>query len=299
MSDVPQIFDKVQGGRQLLRALRGVPALFLLERAAEDLGERMSPVLRDFSSVLDFGTPGPQAAAVLRQRKGAGLVSRYIEHDCLREGNSDQSGSLELPMLDPSHYDCVVSLLALQTINDLPGVLMQMRRSLKPDGLFIAAMIGGETLKELRAALLDAEVELTGGASPRVAPFADVRSLGQLLQRAGFALPVADSEVLNVRYASPIRLMHDLRAMGATNSLVMRSRKPLRRDVLFRALELYTERYADPDGKVRATFEIIWLTGWTPHESQQKPLKPGSAKTRLSDALKAVEQSAGEKVRDE
>ena len=171
--------------------------------------------------------------------------------------------------------DLVVSALALQFVNDLPGTLIQIRRALKPDGLFLAAMIGGDSLAELREAFAQAEAEVEGGVSPRVAPFADLRDLGALLQRAGFALPVTDVDRVTVRYASPLALMHDLRRMGAGNALSERRRTPLRRATLRRVLEIYAERFADPDGRIRATFEIVWLSGWAPHESQQQPLRAG------------------------
>ncbi len=169
----------------------------------------------------------------------------------------------------------MVSALALQFVNDLPGTLIQIRRALKPDGLFLAAMIGGDSLAELRAAFAEAEAEIEGGVSPRVAPFADLRDLGALLQRAGFALPVTDVDRITVRYASPLALMHDLRRMGAGNALIERRRTPLRRATLRRVFEIYAERFADPDGRIRATFEIVWLSGWAPHESQQQPLAAG------------------------
>src|SRR5262249_29655842 len=162
--------------------------------------------------------------------------------------------------------------LALQFVNDLPGTLVQIRRSLKPDGLFLAALLGGDTLTELRQAFALAETEIENGVSPRVAPFADLRDLGALLQRAGFALPVTDVDRVTVRYASPLALMHDLRRMGAANPLTDRRRTPLKRVTLARAMEIYQERYSDPDGRIRATFEIVWLSGWAPHESQQQPL---------------------------
>ena len=181
-----------------------------------------------------------------------------------------------LPFADGS-LDLIVSALALQFVNDLPGTLIQVRRALKPDGLLLAALLGGDTLTELREAFAAAESEVEGGLSPRVAPFADVRELGGLLQRAGFALPVVDSDRLTVRYDSVVALMHDLRRMGATNVLSERRRTPLRRATLRRLAEIYAERFADADGRLRATFEIVWLSGWAPHESQQKPLKPGSA----------------------
>ena len=180
----------------------------------------------------------------------------------------------------------IVSGLALQWVNDLPGVFAQIRRCLAPDGLFLACLVGGASLAELRGALAQAEDELLGGASPRVSPFVDVRDLGGLLQRAGFALPVTDADAFTLRYDSMFALCDELRAMGAANALTARSRKPLGRQVFFRAAQIYAEKFSDPDGRVRASFEIVWLSGWAPHESQQKPAKPGSATMRLADALK-------------
>ena len=200
-----------------------------------------------------------------------------------------------LPFRDAS-LDLVVSGLTLQFVNDLPGALVQIRRALKPDGLFLAALIGGDSLTELRQAFAGAEAEIEGGVSPRVAPFADVRTVGALLQRAGFALPVADVDRVTVRYSSVFSLMHDLRGMGATNVLRERRRQPLRRATLLRMAQLYAEKFADPDGKLRATFDIVWLSGWVPHSSQQQPLRPGSARTRLADALGVVELPAGDKT---
>ncbi|HRK24101.1 MAG TPA: SAM-dependent methyltransferase [Beijerinckiaceae bacterium] len=284
MTDVPRLFDRALVRRHQGRALAALPATFLLDRAAEDLGDRLQTVTRGFSRIVDLGTPGAGAADVLAARFAGATVTRIGDVVALRPDRLVED--LEAPALGQECADCVVSLLALQTVNDLPGLLMQIRRALVADGLFIAALAGGDTLKELRACLLEAEVEETGGAAPRIFPFADVRTLGQLLQRAGFALPVVDSETLVVRYGDPLRLLADLRAMGAANALADRSRRPLRRAVLMRALELYRARFADADGRVRATFEIVWLSGWAPHESQQKPLKPGSARVRLADALR-------------
>jgi SAM-dependent methyltransferase len=200
-----------------------------------------------------------------------------------------------LPFGDAA-VDLVVSGLGLQFVNDLPGALTQIRRALKPDGLFLAALLGGETLTELRQAFAAAESEIEGGVSPRVAPFADLRQLGALLQRAGFALPVTDVERVTVRYDSAFDLMRDLRRMGATNPLVARRRAPLRRQTLLQMADIYARRFADGDGRIRATFDIVWLAGWAPHPDQQQPLKPGSAKTRLADALGTREISADEKA---
>lgn len=184
--------------------------------------------------------------------------------------------------------DLVSSALTLHWVNDLPGTLIQARQALRPDGLFIAALFGGETLKELRESLMQAELECEGGVSPRISPFADVRDLGSLLQRAGFALPVVDADPITVRYETAFHLLRDLKAMGETSALNDRRRVPLRRQTLLRMAEIYQERFADADGRIRATFEFLYATGWAPHESQQKPLKPGSAEVKLEDALKSL-----------
>ncbi len=190
----------------------------------------------------------------------------------------------------------MVSSLALHWANDLVGALIQIRQALKPDGLFIGAILGGATLTELRAALTDAELELRGGAGPRVSPFADAFDAAGLLQRAGFALPVADVDRVTVRYDHALALMADLRAMGETSVLVEGAGRPLTRPLVARAAELYAERFGQADGRIPATFEILTLTGWSPHQSQQQPLRPGSAKMRLADALRTTERSAGEKA---
>jgi SAM-dependent methyltransferase len=279
----PRLFDRALLARRLDRAISAGPAEFLLARAAEDLEDRLSLVKREFSDALDLATPGPHAAAVLR----AARVTR-IAPTAASLGEGRFAGVVadpERPPLGEAAFDLAVSLLALHQVDDLPGALIQVRRALKPDGLFLAALPGGDTLTELRQSLLVAESELTGGASPRVIPFADARALGGLLQRAGFALPVVDNDRFTVRYADMFALMRDLRAFGATNALLDRSRRFARRELFLRAARHYAERFADPDGRVRATFEILWLSGWTPHPSQQKPLAPGSAKMRLEDAV--------------
>lgn len=294
MSAGPTIFDRKLLRLRQSRARAAGPATFLLDRVADDLAERLSEVLRQFDRAADLGTPGN---ALRRALKASGKVGDIVAATAipgLEEALQVVADEEALPFADGS-LDLAVSALALQFVNDLPGTLIQIRRALKPDGLLLAAMIGGDSLNELREAFAEAESEIEGGISPRVAPFADVRDLGGLLQRAGFALPVVDSDRLTVRYDSPIALMHDLRAMGASNVLSERRRTPLRRATLKRMLEIYAHRFADSDGRLRATFEIVWLTGWAPHESQQQPLKPGSAKQRLADVLGAKEISAGEK----
>jgi SAM-dependent methyltransferase len=280
----PALFDRALTAQRLDRALRQGPADFLLARAAEDLGERLALVKREFSDALDLGTPGPQAAAALPCAR----VTRIAPTEAsLGAGRfAGRVGDLERPPIGEAEFDLAVSLLALHQIDDLPGALIQIRRALKPDGLLLAALPGGDTLTELRQSLLAAESEMTGGASPRVMPFADARALGGLLQRAGFALPVVDSDPLTVRYADMFALMRDLRAFGATNALIDRSRGFARRELFQRAARHYAEQFADADGRIRATFEILWLSGWAPHPNQPKPLKPGSAKMRLEDAVK-------------
>ena len=285
----PAIFDTALTRQRLARAWRGTPPMFLLERVAEDMLDRLSAVKREFASIVDLATPGPLLANALRAGLGNGTTQHLAPvAAALGYCRGVVADPQALPLASGS-CDLIISALALHTINDLPGTLAQIRRALRPDGLFLACLPGGQTLHELRHSFAAAEAEITGGASPRVAPFADLRDLGGLLQRAGLALPVTDVDNVTVRYASMLALMQDLRAMGATNNLVQRSRKPLRREVLMRAGAIYAENFADPDGRVRATFELIWLSGWAPHESQQKPLKPGSARMRLAQALGTTE----------
>jgi SAM-dependent methyltransferase len=270
----PVLFDRALLRVRQHRALRLGPATFLLDRVAEEIAERLHAVLREFKSAADVGTPGDQVRNAL-----AGRLNQFARVD-LREQESEP-----LP-LQPASLDLVVSALALQFVNDLPGVLAQISRALRPDGLLLAAMVGGDTLTELRQCFAAAEAELEGGASPRVAPFADLRDVGALLQRAGLALPVTDVDRIVVRYDSAFALMQDLRRMGATNILIERRRTPTRRATMLRMAQIYGERFADADGRIRATFDIVWLSGWAPHESQQQPLKPGSAKAGLAEAVK-------------
>jgi SAM-dependent methyltransferase len=272
----PTLFDRALLRVRQSRALKLDPATFLLDRIAEDLAERLQAVVRKFDQGADIGTVGEAVRNAL-----SGHVGTLVHVD-LPEVESDGLA------LAPESLDLAVSALALQFVNDLPGVLTQIRRALKPDGLLLAAMIGGDTLTELRQSFAAAEAELESGVSPRVAPFADLRDIGALLQRAGFALPVTDVDRIVVRYDSAFALMQDLRRMGATNILVERRRTPTRRATLLRMAQIYGERFADPDGRIRATFDVIWLSGWAPHESQPKPLKPGSATASLADAVKKL-----------
>jgi SAM-dependent methyltransferase len=293
----PLIFD-----RSLLRARRRRaaslgPATFLLDRVADDIADRLAAVKRRFDLALDLGTPGEAVRAALARVGSVGTIvaAAFPEGGTLRTAPFIAADEEALPFGDAT-LDLVVSALALQFVNDLPGTLVQIRRALKPDGLFLAALPGGDTLTELRQSFATAESETTGGVSPHVAPFADLRDLGGLLQRAGFALPVTDTDRLTVRYDSAFALMQDLRRMGATNVLIDRRRRPLKRATLMRMAEIYAERFGDPDGRLRATFEIVWLSGWAPHPTQQQPLKPGSAAVRLADALGTREVSTGVKA---
>jgi SAM-dependent methyltransferase len=298
ISPSPLIFDRALIRARRRRATQLRPATFLLDRAAADLADRLGTVLRRFPLALDLGTPNDAVRVALADLAS---VDQIVAAEAMPARSGTHAPALvaadeeALPFRDGA-FDLIVSALTLQFVNDLPGALVQIRRTLKPDGLFLAALVGGETLTELRQAFAAAESEIEGGASPHVAPFADLRDLGALLQRAGFALPVADSDRITVRYDSVFALMHDLRRMGATNALVDRRRAPLRRATLMRMAEIYAEKFADNDGRIRATFEIVWLSGWAPHPSQQQPLRPGSAKARLADALGTRELPAGEKA---
>lgn len=268
----PILFDRALLRARQNRARRGGPVTFLFDRVAEDMEERLAAVTRDFSDAAEIWTPGE-----LLRRPVADRFKSITRIDL------DETETLPLA---PESIDLAVSALAFQFVNDLPGVLAQIRRALRPDGLLLAAMIGGDTLTELRQAFAQAEAECEAGVSPRVAPFADLRDVGALLQRAGFALPVTDVDRVVVRYDNAFALMADLRRMGATNVMIERRRTPTRRATLLRMAEIYTGRFADPDGRIRATFDVIWLSGWSPHESQPKPLRPGSAKASLEAAVK-------------
>jgi SAM-dependent methyltransferase len=272
----PLLFDRALLRARLARAQRLGPATFLLDRIAEDMVERLNAVLRDFKSAAEVGAHGAPIGRALAGRFGKVARVDLPEQEAER-----------LP-LEAQSLDLALSALAFQFVNDLPGVLAQIRRALRPDGLLMAAMIGGDTLTELRQSFAAAEAELEGGVSPRVAPFADLRDIGALLQRAGLALPVTDVDRIVVRYDSAFDLMHDLRRMGATNILVERRRTMTRRATMLRMAQIYQERFADPDGRIRATFDVIWLSGWAPHDSQPKPLKPGSAKASLEQAVKKI-----------
>ena len=282
------IFDRALIAAHRHRALVGndPKAAFLLDIAAEEMAERLAVVERRFETAVELhGATGAAARAAM----ATGKIGRMIRVESEKAYAAPDETVIEAPLedvpLEPQSANLVLAPLSLHLTNDTPGVLIQIRRALKPDGLFLAAIPGAGTLQELREVLLAAEAEMTGGASPRVIPFADVRDVGSLMQRAGFTLPVIDAENYTVRYDSLFPLMRDLRAMGMSNPLAARGRMPLTRAFFLRAAEIY----ADPDGRIRATFSIIYVSGWAPHESQQKPLQPGSAKARLADALKVDE----------
>jgi SAM-dependent methyltransferase len=290
MSEAPRIFNRALHARRLDRASAGFAAAgFLAARAAGDLVERLAATNRAFPLAVDLGArDGAFARALIEDAPGK--VGWLVETDLSRAMLGARSGARlvadeeRLPFA-PESLDLVVSSLALHWVNDLVGALIQIRRALKPDGLFLGALFGGATLTELRQSLTEAETRARGGAGPRVSPFVDARDGAALLQRAGFALPVVDTDTVTVRYHHPMKLLADLRAMGETAALFDRPRAPLTKRIVEDMAAIYAERFGDPDGKVVATFEIVTLTGWAPHPTQQKPLQRGSAKMRLADAL--------------
>lgn len=293
------VFDRALHARRRARAAaRFADHDFLVRRVAEEFADRLAAVNRDFPLALDLGSHG---TAFQDMNLAPGKIGRVVSTDLapamLAKGRGLRVAADEerLPFRDRS-FDLVASLLSLHWVNDLPGALVQIRRALVPDGLFLGALFGGETLTELRQSLGEAEIELDGGLSPRISPFADLRDMGALMQRAGFALPVVDTDRVTVRYDNALKLMAELRGMGETNALIERRRTPLRRATLLRAADIYREKFGLADGRVPATFEIVTVTGWAPHESQQKPLRPGSATSRLADALGTSENPAGEKT---
>lgn len=288
----PLIFDLDLLNRRRTRvAAMAASHDFLLERVADDFLERLSIVRRAFPLAADVGahhgllgrrlTQLPELASSIESLTSVEPTAALLAQCAAPRLQADLE---TLPLAEASH-DLIVSGLSLHLVNDLPGALIQINRALKPDGLFLGALLGGATLTELRQAWLIAETEITGGASPRVAPFADVRDLGSLVQRAGFALPVVDSDIVSVTYADPVALMREVKAMGASNMLLDRRRAPVTRPLLLRAAEIYAERFALPNGRIPATFEILTITAWRPDPTQPKPLKPGSAQVSLKDVL--------------
>lgn len=295
MSQASTPFDRKLVSQHRTRAAAGFGNCdFLVRRAVDEIGGRLDSTNREFQTALDLGCHhGIVAREILGPAKIGTIVSADLSPAMIAQAGRTQTPGFQIVAdeeflpLRVGSLDLITSALSLHWVNDLPGALLQIRQALKPDGLFVGALFGGETLHELRHVLTQAEMECDGGASPRVSPFADVRDLGGLLQRAGLALPVVDADLVTVRYDTAFHLFRDLKAMGETNALNDRRRVPLKRGTLLRAAELYHEQFADPDGRLRASFEILYATGWAPHESQQKPLRPGSAQMRLADALKA------------
>lgn len=299
MSDTPELFD-----RSLLRQRRARFAREIEERevliahVAREIAERVGIMLRAFPRALDLGAYRGLLGRTIAELPSveevvyAESVLAYAQR-CPRPAVVCDE---DLLPFRNSAFNLIVSGLALHRVNDLPGSLIQIRRALAPDGLFMAAALGANALTELRECLLKAEEEIDGGVSPRVSPFGDVRAYGALLQRAGFALPVADAEAIQVIYPSPRALMQEIRALGGGNVLMARSKRPLSRRTLARAEELYRARYGTPDGKIAATFQFVFMSGWAPDPSQQQPLKPGSARSRLADALDTTERSGGAKA---
>lgn len=299
MTDAMTVFD-----RRLLRARRerarpGYDAFAFLEaEIADRTADRLLDMRRSFDLAVELGA---RSGAFGRMARASGRVGTLISTDLApgwaldrsSEGLAVAADEEALPFAEGA-FDAVLSNLALHWVNDLPGTLSQIRRMLKPDGLFMASILGGETLVELRDALSAAEIEVTGGLSPRVSPFADVRDAGGLLQRAGFALPVVDTEMLTVTYETAFHLMRDLKGMGESNVVLERAKAPSGRALFTRMAEIYADRFAGPDGRIPARFQILTLTAWAPAPSQQKPLRPGAARARLSDALGSAEWGTGE-----
>ncbi|RED47650.1 methyltransferase domain-containing protein [Aestuariispira insulae] len=301
MSDTQLIFDRALLKKRRDRAARsGDGCDFLFREGAVRLADRLLDIQRGFPLALDLGSHGGCIAEEVADLPSVGHV---IQSD-IAEGYARQAkahgpalvADEEWLPIRPESLDLVISNLSLHWVNDLPGAFIQVNHALKADGLFIGALLGGDTLYELRECLMQAEIDISGGVSPRISPFAEIRDVGSLMQRAGFALPVIDSETVTVRYENMFRLLSDLRGMGETNMLIQQARGIPRRAIFMRAAELYQERFQGEDGRIPATFQMIFLHGWAPHDSQQKPMRPGSAKTRLADALETDEVSVPDKT---
>lgn len=284
---VQPIFDTTLWLTRKRRALANpvTGADFLMRRAGDDLADRLDAVERKFAKAAALFCQTSMATDILEASAKTAQVVRVESDAVFLDGAPGLVAPPETVPFEPAGLDLAVSLLSLQSMNDIPGMLAQIRRALRPDGLFLGAFAGAGTLAELRESLLTAESEIYGGVSPRVIPFPDVRDAGGLLQRAGLALPVADVETVVVRYDTLFSLMADLKAMGETSPLIDRARRPGTRKLFTRAAEIYAERFSDADGRIRASFSIVWMSGWAPDASQQKPLRPGSAKMSLAKAL--------------
>jgi SAM-dependent methyltransferase len=303
MTDSMNVFDRRLVRRHRDRAAANLDGHdFLFREVAERLADRLDDVTRKFPLALDLGCHGGEIAATLRNRGGIETLvqcdlSVGMARRARANGRLTIAADEEMLPFAPESFDLVISDLSLHWVNDLPGCLLQVRQSLKSDGLFLAAMLGGDTLSELRQSLMEAELAETGGTGPRVSPFADLRDAGSLLQRAGFALPVIDGDRLAVTYPDILKLMHDLRGMGESNAVRARASRSVDRAIVARANELYRRRFSDGEGRLVATFQIIYLTAWAPAAGQQRALTPGSARTRLAEALDTTEMPAGDKAR--
>lgn len=284
-TDIPDLFDQMALHRNLSRAAaNGNLPSFLDNAATTELIDRFESISRRFSEIAIVSHDASHIVGAIKPRLSSNCT--ITEISMLAEDGI----FLNNPNLPPQAFDCIFVCPGLEWANDLPGSLTRLHRALKPDGVMLAAMLGGESLHELRSSWLQAETMLIAGASPRVAPFCDVRDAGGLLQRAGFALPVVDTDRLTVRYSNALELVRDLKAHGLSNIMTERHRSLVTPNLMATACAHYGQKFADPDNRVRATFQLIYLTGWSPHESQPKPLRPGSAKTRLADALKVHEK---------
>lgn len=299
MTDAMLVFDRSLVRRRRVRALPGYAEFAFLEEAvAERVAERLEDIRRRFPLAVELGA---RSGALGRLLRASGKVDLLVQTDLApawasaraADGPAAAVDEEMLPFADGS-LDAVFGALSLHWVNDLPGALAQIRRALKPDGLLLMAMLGGDTLVELRDALFEAEGEVTGGVSPRVSPFADLRDAAGLLQRAGFALPVADADTIAVTYETAFHLMRDLRGMGESNAVLERRRQVSPRALFARAAEIYAARFAGPDGRVSARFQVLYLTAWAPSADQPRALRPGSATGRLADALGGSETGAGE-----
>jgi SAM-dependent methyltransferase len=288
VNTAPRIFDRRLYALRRARAARMEGERFLLTEALGGICERLGAVNRGFAQGLELASR-PESAAAL-----APFAENWTRMSLSAAEGGNVVGDEEVLPFAEGSFDLVVSALSLHAVNDLPGALVQIRRILKPDGLFLAVLFGGQSLRELRDAFARGEMRVRGGISPHVSPFADVRALGALLQRAGFALPVADSEQTCISYKQFCTLANDIRELGETNVLAERDKSGLRRDVLGAMLAAYGEHHGTEAGKLKASFDLVTLTGWAPHESQQQPLRPGSARMRLADALGTREQRPGE-----
>lgn len=292
----PTIFDRAALIRKRKRAYQNIAAYnFLWDWTGTQISDRLKDIKRDFPLALEIGTRTPPSH--IQEWGQIAKIEHLFHLDLIQPSYIPTSlaiGDEEVLPFGSETLDLIISNLTLHSVNDLPGALIQIRRALKPDGLFCAAMLGGETLWQLKEAFNHAELSLKGGLSPHIFPFADKQQMGGLMQRAGYALPVVDSDILTVTYPDIFGLMHDLRGMGEANIISARNKSYYGRRFFEEANTFYKEHFSDADGKLEAHFEIIFLIGWAPHESQQKPLRPGSAKTRLADALETIEIGTGE-----